>query len=104
MSALKPAGSHGGQGRAESVFEPMSTRAASAQRHPARGIGPIRSDDGRIESEGGDRPHVTAKAEEPNNALCPRGGLTPLDEKHGALSGHPTSDAAVWGHSPDEPV
>ena len=27
-----------------------------------------------------------------------------LSKKRGALSDHPTPDAAVWGHSPDEPV
>src|SRR3954471_15406192 len=42
-------------------------------------------------------------ADGPHNASGPRGGLTP-SRKSGALSDHPTPDAAAWGHSPDEPV
>ena len=62
-----------------------------------------KGDDGRIEHVRGDRPHLTATVRGPNNASNPRGGLTPRI-KPGGLSDHRTPDAAVWGHSPDEPV
>src|SRR5262249_48057700 len=39
------------------------------------------------------------------NAFRPQGALRGKPfEKSGALSGHPTPDTAVWGHSPDVPV
>ena len=54
-------------------FQPAPIRAAPAGRDSARSLGQAGGDCCRIELEGGDRPHVTARAEEPNNALWPRG-------------------------------
>src|SRR5208283_291008 len=62
-------------------------RAASAGRDSARSLGQTGGESCRLEREGGERPHVTARAEEPNNALWPRGSRS-LCRKRGALSDH----------------
>ena len=55
-------------GRTTAELERASNRAASAECHPARGLTPTGGGDGRIESVRGDRPHLTATADGPNNA------------------------------------
>ena len=52
---------------------PRAMRAAPAGGDFARGLGEAGGECCRLECEGGERPHVTARAEEPNNAWCPRG-------------------------------
>ena len=95
---------------AKSLFEAMqpstsrcAIRAAPAGRDSARSLGQAGGDCCRIELEGGDRPHVTARAEEPNNALWPTWLSKPLAEAWRSV-GSPTPDTAAWGHSPDVPV
>ena len=68
-------------------YPPTANRAASAGRDSARGLGQAGGDCCRIELEGGERPHVTVRAEEPSNAFRPR-GLRGLRLKRGALSDH----------------
>ena len=49
-------------------YSPTANRAAPAGRDSARSFGQAGGDCCRIEFEGGERPHVTARAREPNNA------------------------------------
>jgi hypothetical protein len=79
---------------AKSLFEAIQPSSRRQQCGPRRlgeiltiSLGQVGGDCCRIELEGGERPHVTARAEEPINALRPR-GFRSLRLKRGALSDH----------------
>ena len=52
-------------------YPPTAMRTASAGRDSARSLGQAGGECCRLELEGGERPQVTVRAEEPNNALWP---------------------------------
>jgi len=56
---------------------------------------PSGGDRGRISIERGERPRVTARVEEPNNALCPRGCSKALTKAWRSV-GSPMPDTAAW--------
>ncbi len=74
----------------------------SAGRDPARSLGQAGGECCRLEFEGGERPHVTARAEEPKQRLVAPwlSKPKPLPEAWRSV-GSPTPDTAAWGHSPD---